>query len=363
MIDQLKIKHIDWALIGLVVVNSLIGIIVIYSSSQHLTGNFYLRQLFWMLVSLVALFIFLAIDYRFLVDLSLYIYILLIIILGGNLLFGKLIAGTKSWIRLPFFQIQPSEFIKILLILLMARIFFRYRDVLIKAKTGMFAALITVVPFGLVALQPDLGTAFSYLFILLGAFILAGMNRKLIVFLLLISIFAGVITWNYGLKDYQKSRLTTVMFPESDPLGSGYQIIQSKIAVGSGGFLGKGFKKGTQSQLRFLPARHTDFIFAVIGEEFGFVGVLFTLAFYLLFITRIFRSVDKSRDRAGAYIIFLVGFLLSAQFFINVFMTVGFFPVTGIPLPFLSYGGSSLLANTLAVSLVLNVKMRRFVNV
>ena len=363
MIERQKIQNIDWILIGLLIINSLIGVVVIYSSSRYLAGHFFLRQLIWMIVSLGVLFILLTVDYRVLVDLSIYLYILFLFLLGGNLIFGKLIAGTKSWIRLPFFQIQPSEFMKLLIILMMARLFYKNRNVFIKFRKGMAAILIAVVPFGLVALQPDPGTALSYLLILLGAFILAGMNKKMIIFLLVGSVCFGLFAWNFCLKDYQKDRLTAVVFPGNDPLGSGYQIIQSKIAIGSGGFLGKGFEKGTQSQLRFLPARHTDFIFAVIGEEFGFLGILFALMSYILLITRILKSVKETIDRAGAYIIFLVAVLISVQFFINVFMTVGLFPVIGIPLPFLSYGGSSLLANTMAVALVLNVKMRRFVNV
>ena len=145
-------------------------------------------------------------------------------------------------------------------------------------------------------------------------------------------------------------------------MGAGYQIIQSKIAIGSGGLRGKGFKKGSQSQLRFLPARHTDFIISVIGEEFGFLGILAVLLTYFLLISRIYKSVEMTRDRSGAYLVFMAAVLLSTQFFVNIFMTIGLFPVTGIPLPFLSYGGSSLLSSMLAVSLVLNVRMRRFVN-
>ena len=173
----------------------------------------------------------------------------------------------------------------------------------------------------------------------------------------------GVAVWNFGLKDYKKNRLTTLIFPGQDPLGSGYHIIQSKIAIGSGGFLGKGFRKGTQSQLRFLPARHTDFIFSVIGEEFGFIGVVLVMLFYFFFLLRLFHSIGLSRDREGVYIIFLVAMMITFQFFINVMMVIGLFPIAGIPLPLLSYGGSSLLTNYLGISLVLNVKMRRFVNV
>ncbi len=154
-----------------------------------------------------------------------------------------------------------------------------------------------------------------------------------------------------------------MIFPGKDPLGSGYHIIQSKIAVGSGGFLGKGYKKGTQSQLRFLPARHTDFVFSVIGEEFGFIGVVLAMFFYLLFLLRLFQSIGYSSDREGVYIVFLVSMMIAFQFLVSVMMTVGLFPIAGVPLPLLSYGGSSLLANYIGVSLVLNVKMRRFVNV
>jgi rod shape determining protein RodA len=214
-----------------------------------------------------------------------------------------------------------------------------------------------------VALQPDLGTALGYISIILAGFILTGIDRKTIIFLLISLVLLSLIVWNFGLRDYQKQRLTTVLFPESDPLGSGYQIIQSKIAIGSGGLTGKGFAKGTQSQLRFLPARHTDFIFSVIAEELGFLGAVFSVVVYFLFIARLFQAVTLSRDRMGAYIAFLVAVMISAQFFINAFMTIGLFPIAGIPLPFLSYGGSSMLANSLAVSLVMNVKMRRFVNI
>jgi rod shape determining protein RodA len=168
--------------------------------------------------------------------------------------------------------------------------------------------------------------------------------------------------WAFFLKDYQRLRVKTFLFPKEDPLGVGYHITQSKIAIGSGGLLGKGYLRGTQSQLRFLPARHTDFIFSVIGEEFGFIGIIVVLLIYYLFLARIFKSVGKSRDRAGVYIIFMVAVMLSSQFLINILMTIGLFPIAGIPLPFISYGGSSLLTNFLAVGLILNIKMRRFVN-
>jgi rod shape determining protein RodA len=228
---------------------------------------------------------------------------------------------------------------------------------------GIFGSGVVGLPFFLVALQPDLGTAASYIPIFLASTLLAGLNRKTVIFLLIISLTLGFLGWNFVLKDYQKKRLTTLIFPSQDPLGSSYHITQSKIAVGSGGLLGKGYKKGTQSQLRFLPARHTDFIFSVIGEEVGFMGVAFAIGFYFLLLLRLFKSIGQSRDRAGVYIVFMVAVMITFQFMINVMMVIGLFPITGIPLPLYSYGGSSLLANFLGISLVLNVKIRRFVNV
>jgi rod shape determining protein RodA len=181
--------------------------------------------------------------------------------------------------------------------------------------------------------------------------------------MVVLALLAGVAGWNFYLKDYQKKRLATVVFPGKDPQGSGYHILQSKIAIGSGGLLGRGFKKGTQSQLKFLPARHTDFIFSVIGEEFGFAGASVILFIYSIFLLRLFRSAGKSRDRTGVYIVFMVSLMFAFQLVVNVAMVIGIFPIIGIPLPLLSYGGSSLLANFLGLGLVLNVKMRRFVNI
>ena len=363
MIDRSLIRHIDWLLILLLLLNSLIGVAFIYSSSQHLPGNYHMRQLFWIGVSFIALFLILSIDYHHLLALSPYFYVVCVLLLGGVLAFGSIVSGAKSWFRLPFFQIQPSELAKLAVILVLAGFFSKFRRFTISLGEAMLSAGIVLLPVGLIVMQPDLGTALCYVPVFLATLILAGMNRRMLILFLAVSMLLGAVGWNFLLKDYQKQRITTLLYPEQDPLGSGYQIAQSKIAVGSGGLFGKGFKKGTQSQLRFLPARRTDFIFSVIGEEAGFAGVIMVLGIYSLLLLRMFQSVERSRDRAGVYICFLAAFLITSQAFINILMTVGLFPVAGIPLPFLSYGGSSLLTNYLAVSLVLNVKMRRFVNV
>ncbi len=363
MIDRNLTQNIDWILIGLLILNSAFGVVFIYSASHYLPGDYYLKQILWIVLSSIALFLILSIDYKTLVTYSFYLYIVIIGILAGILFFGKFLGGARSWIKLPFFYAQPSEITKIILILLLTSIFLKFRDEYLTWRKGLISGVLVALPVFFVGLQPDLGTALSYVPIYLASLILAGLNRKAIVYMLIFAIILGVIGWNFVLKDYQKKRLTTMIFPGKDPLGSGYHIIQSKIAVGSGGFLGKGYKKGTQSQLRFLPARHTDFVFSVIGEEFGFIGVVLTMFFYLIFLLRLFQSIGYASDREGVYIVFLVSMMIAFQFLVSVMMTVGLFPIAGVPLPLLSYGGSSLLTNYIGVSLVLNVKMRRFVNV
>jgi rod shape determining protein RodA len=363
MIDRRLIEEIDWVLLGLILLQSLVGVLFIYSSSHFLSGGFYLRQLVWIGLSLLALFIVLAVDYKFFVALSGYLYALVVALLAATLVFAKLVAGTKSWISLGLMQLQPSELAKIAMILVLARFFADDKREFLTTRRTLAALFIAGLPFLLIVAQPDLGTAMTFLAIIGGAFILAGLRRKAVVGLVLAALVLGVGGWNVVLKDYQKKRVTSLINPAGDPRGSGYQVIQSKIAIGSGGLTGKGFQKGTQSQLRFLPARHTDFIFSVIGEETGFLGVLAVIAVYFALLARMFLSVAKARDRAGVYIIFTATLLIAFQFLVNILMIVGLLPVVGITLPFFSYGGSSLLASYVACGLVLNVKMRRFANV
>jgi len=362
MIDRRLIENIDWFLIGLLVLNSLLGVVVIYSASHYVPGNYHWRQLIFLGASLLALLIILLIDYKVLMTFSFYFYGAVVFVLLLMLLFSRFIS-KGSWIRLRYFQIQPSELAKIAIILVLAQLFAEYKRSHVSGAAVVASSGLVALPFLLVALQPDLGTAVSFLPLLLGSLILAGLRRRAMIWILILAIFAGIAGWNFYLKDYQKNRLATVVFPSRDPQGSGYHILQSKIAIGSGGFLGKGFARGSQSQLKFLPARHTDFVFSVIGEEFGFLGVVGVLLLYYLFLWRLFRSAAKSRDRAGVYITFMVSLMIAFQLLVNVAMVIGIFPIVGIPLPLISYGGSSLLANFLGVGLVLNVKMRRFANI
>jgi rod shape determining protein RodA len=363
MIDRRLIGEVDWILLGLILLQSLVGVFFIYSSTSFIPGAYHVRQLIWIGVSLVALLLVLAIDYKFFVSLSGYFYGLMVLLLASTLVFARLVAGTKSWITLGLMQLQPSELAKIVMILVFARLFAEYKSAYLTTSYTLGALAVAGVPLLLIIAQPDLGTAMTFVAIIGGAFILAGLRKKAVVLLVLAAVVLGIGGWTIALKDYQKKRVTTLINPAGDPRGSGYQVIQSKIAIGSGGVAGKGFQKGTQSQLRFLPARHTDFIFSVIGEETGFLGVFAVIVLYFALLARMFLSVAKARDRAGVYIIFTASLLIAFQFLVNILMIIGLFPVVGITLPFLSYGGSSLLSSYVACGLVLNVKMRRFANV
>lgn len=363
MIDRNIFREVDWTLVGLLLLNAVVGCLLVYSSTFDQPGHIYLKQAFWLAISCVGFFLALLVDYKVLVTYVPVFYVLGLATLSAVFFFGRLIGGAKSWLRVAFIGIQPSEIMKIVVVLALARVFAEYKKPYLSFGRAMVSVGIALVPMALVAIQPDLGTAATYAPLILAAMLLAGLNRKIVIIFIVGALLTGFVGWNYGLKDYQKKRVLTLFSPSLDPRGSGYQITQSKIAIGSGGVLGKGFRKGTQSQLRFLPARHTDFIFAVLGEEFGFLGVTAAMALYLLLLMRLFRTVAKARDRSGIYIVFLVSVLLTFQFLVNVLMVVGLFPVTGIPLPFLSYGGSSLLASFIAVGLVVNVRMRRFVNI
>jgi len=363
MIDRVQLREIDWVLTALIVANTLVGILLIYSASFYSGGGYAWKQLLWMAAGLVVFFLTISIDYKVWMAFAPYLYGLFLLFMAGLFLFGRTVAGSRSWIRVAFVGGQPSELAKVVVLLLLARVFSEYRAPF--ATTGMIALCLVLVgvPVGLILLQPDFGTAMCFVPILFGALILAGLTKKTLAVILLGSVLLGTVGWNFVLKDYQKKRIETMINPAQDPRGAGYHILQSQIAIGSGGLTGKGYLKGTQSRLRFLPARHTDFIFAVLGEDFGFAGIFVVMAAYFAMLARMFKSVGQSRDRSGIYITFLASSLIAFQFLVNILMIVGLLPITGIPIPLLSYGGSSLLATYFALGLIVNVKMRRFANV
>ncbi len=304
----------------------------------------------------------LTIDYRTLADKSHWIYGFTILLLLYVAFFGVVRGGARRWIPLGFFNLQPSEFAKLAVALVLAKFFGESRRMQPTGGDLMTGAALTVVPFLLIARQPDLGTAVTLIPVYLAVAYVAGLPMRILGILALAAVLAAPVVWKFGLKDYQKSRIMMFIDPSKDTRGAGYQQIQARITVGSGGLWGKGFMKGTQGQLRFLPVASTDFIFSAWAEEQGFVGVLIALGLYLLVITRALEAARLSKDRLGSFLVLGILASFTFQVFYNITMSAGLAPVKGLTLPLMSYGGSSLIATLTGFGLILNVRMRRFTN-
>jgi rod shape determining protein RodA len=359
--------NFDWILFLSVLAVSLVGVIVIYSAKAGTPGaGAFQRQTAWLLLGLVGLLLALVIDYHTLAELSYVFYGATLLLLVLTLLSGRVVNASKSWLGIGGVQFQPSEIAKVATILMTAAYLGRDR-VQRRGGPGLgfvnFIVITAIVggPVLLVMLQPDLGTAVTFAPILAGGAFLGGLRVRTILILALVAALALPLAWGY-LKPYQKERVRTFLEPTQDPKGAGYQLIQSLIAVGSGGVLGKGFLAGTQGQLQFLPEQHTDFIFAVLAEERGFLGALVVLGLYFVIIYRCAATARAARDRLGAYLAMGVVSVFACQSLLNIGVVVGLLPTTGVPLPLMSYGGSSLLSSLVGMGLVLNVWMRRLVN-
>lgn len=340
---------------------AVIGLATVHSASAEMPIDYFPRQAAWVGIGLVLLLAVMSIDYHVLLDFSIVLYILGLVSLVAVFFVGVERGGAVNWIQIGPWQFQPSEFAKLATALFLARYLAGINTRMLDLRQIFTVLLIVGVPIVLVAIEPDMGGALMYTPLFAGLLV-AGIRMRLLVTAALIGLVLGAGVWAFGMKPYQRQRVLTYLQPETDPLGAGYQVKQSKIAVGSGKLVGKGYMQGTQSQLRFLPARHTDFILAVLAEEWGFVGVLTVLGLYVLYIRSAARIAMRARDRAG---IFLVTGLLSVTCFhvlYNSAMVVGFLPITGIPLPFLSYGGSFTMVNFLALGMILGVDLRRYVN-
>ena len=337
------------------------GLLGIYSSTVHgSSGDFFLRQSTWILLGVFSCFVLFAVDYHVLLDRALLLYGVCIALLVFTLFFGSEIHGSKSWIKLGPAGLQPSELVKIVLILVIARYLRDFPKAHLKGRNLLILAILTAIPSGLVIAQGDLGTSVMYLPILMGTAVVAGMKvRSLLAVLLMIAILAPV-GWMF-LEDYQKQRIRLILDPNLDPQGVGYQTRQAEIAIGSGGLFGKGLSRGLQSQLGFVPEVRTDFIFALMAEEWGFLGAVLLLLLYLLLSLRLISIAQQARDRAGILIATGVSILLFSHVVINVGMVVGLLPPIGIPLILLSYGGSSLVTTFAAIGIALSVHKRRFV--
>ena len=354
--------HLDWLLLATVLVIVAMGITMIYSATQTTTPRLYTSQLYALALGLLAMLVALTIDYRTLADKSHWIYGFTILLLLYVAFFGVVRGGARRWIPLGFFNLQPSEFAKLAVALVLAKFFGESRRMQPTGGDLMTGAALTVVPFLLIARQPDLGTAVTLIPVYLAVAYVAGLPMRILGILALAAVLAAPVVWKFGLKDYQKSRIMMFIDPSKDTRGAGYQQIQARITVGSGGLWGKGFMKGTQGQLRFLPVASTDFIFSAWAEEQGFVGVLIALGLYLLVITRALEAARLSKDRLGSFLVLGILASFTFQVFYNVTMSAGLAPVKGLTLPLMSYGGSSLIATLTGFGLILNVRMRRFTN-
>ncbi len=364
MFERRLYYHIDWALLAAILALCALGCIMIYSTTfdpTRGTSRMYITQLYAILVGIGALVFMLTLDYRTFTDKSHLIYIGLLAILLYVIFFGTAQMGARRWISFKMFNLQPSEFAKIGVALVLAKFFGENRGSPAWTDLAVGAAL-TALPFWLIAKEPDLGTAITLVPVFFAVAYLAGMRMRILGVMCMCLLLAAPVAWKFSLKDYQKSRISSFLDPSQDAKGAGYQQIQARITVGSGGLSGKGFKQGTQGQLRFLPVAHNDFIFSVLAEEQGFAGVLVALGLYLFVILRVLEAARLAKDRLGSYLVIgvLAGFTF--QVIYNITMSAGLAPVKGLTLPLMSYGGSSMVATLAGFGLVLNVRMRRFTN-
>lgn len=360
IVDRRLLPHVDWPLVGAVVALCVIGLLVLASVSQG--EREFWTQLYALPVGLAALAVCMMIDYRTLSERSLVFYALLILALLAVWQFGVVRGGARRWLAFGGVSLQPSEFARLVLALVLAAFYGGSRR---SAQTiGPLAggALLLAVPALLIYQQPDLGTAVILVPVYAGIVFLAGLRLRWIAAATVVALLLSPVVWMYGLGDYQRSRIETFLDPSADPLGAGYQQIQAKVTVGSGGLLGRGFGAGTQSGYGFMPEAHNDFVFSSLAEQFGFVGVLVALGLYLFVLV---RSVDAARlasDRVGAFLVIGIVSGFGFQVLYNISMSAGFAPVKGLTLPLMSYGGSSLVATLAGFGLILNVRMRRFNN-
>lgn len=359
----ISFRDFDWPLFSMVMLICGLGITQIYSATLNTRfAGAHTRQIWWVMAGVLVMFLLSLINYEALLENVHWMYLVSVASLVVVLLFGQKAMGARRWLKLPGgFQMQPSEWVKLVLILVVARYFAELRSREASAGDIAKSAILLGVPMMLILLQPDLGTTLSCIPILVMGLFLGGLRFKHALVLLLMAAVLMPVAW-MGLKDYQKARLTSFISPEADPQGSGYQVIQSRIAVGSGGIWGKGTTKGTQTQGLFLPVPHTDFIFAAFAEEHGFVGALAALLLYFMVLMRLVHNAQTAPSRSGAFIVMGVAGVLAFHILVNIGMVVGFMPVTGLPLPLMSYGGSSVLFMFMALGIVMNVRMRRFVN-
>ncbi|MBT9155656.1 MAG: Peptidoglycan glycosyltransferase MrdB [Firmicutes bacterium] len=361
MVDRRLLRTVDWSLYLAYLGLSLFGVLMIASASQNNElGNpafFWTKQLQWVIIGHVVLLFALLLDYRFFANMSIPIYLLNLSLLLGVLTVGVQGGGAQRWLDLGFFTLQPSEFAKIAVIVTLAAHVEKLRRVDTFYRLAP-VLLHVAIPMLLIIMQPDLGTGLVFLGVMAAVLYAAELPRRLIVFLGAGALAVAPVVWSFGLKAYQRARLIVFLDPSLDRMGIGYHLTQSIIAVGSGMFAGRGLFDGPQSELNFLPEQHTDFIFSVIGEELGFLGAAGVIMVMFFVVYRCLQIAAIAKDDCGRYIAVGVASWIAFQLIVNTGMTMGMMPVVGLPLPFLSYGGSSYLALSLGIGFVLNVGMR-----
>lgn len=375
LIDRRLIQAFDWGLFGAFLLIPLAGMVVLYSAgfdsdstasflpwlSKYVPSPALVRQISFILIGLVVMMMAVALPTVWLQRSAYVLYAIIIIALIAVLLFGRVSNGSRRWLTFGPLNIQPAEAMKLALILTFARYLSRHPppEGGYKFVSILIPLAIVGVPMLLVMKQPDLGTALMLGGIGMSMLLFVGIRRRVLVSMLVLAVGAAYPLWNM-LHDYQQKRVLMLFNPETDAQGSGYHIIQSIIAVGSGGFAGKGFLRGTQSQLEFLPEHSTDFIFSVLAEEWGFIGCVVVILLYALFLYRLLRVAQRSRDLFGTLVAVGVSALIFIHVFVNIGMVIGLLPVVGIPLVLFSYGGSSLISTMFSIGVVLGISMRRF---
>ena len=363
LIDRRTLFAFDWRLAASAALLAALSVVIIYSTSgsysSFLRKSLYLKQAIWGLMGLGAMILLCGLHYRMIARLAYQFYVAILAALLLVAVMGRSGLGAQRWLSIGPFAFQPSEFMKLSLILLLASYFEDRKEELNANRVFLLPIVLTLLPAALVLRQPDLGTAIVLILTSLSILVLMGLKIRYFVYLGAAGAAITTFLWRF-LRDYQKNRFLVFLDPSLDPMGAGYHVAQSKIAVGSGGLVGKGLMAATQSQLNFLPANHTDFIFAGLAEQWGFIGSLALLLLYAYLLSKGLRLARDARDLFTMVTSFGIVSMMALQVVINIGMVTGIMPVVGIPLPLLSYGGSSMLMNMLAVGLLLNIQMHRY---
>lgn len=349
---------LDWVIISVAALLLLVSLLALYSLSAAGGVNYFLKQLLFALFGFLVMFFVASLDYRYVQKYSTTLYFLTIAVLSLVLLFGTTVHGTAGWLSLGMFQVQPVEIAKVTLIVFLASFISKKKSEFGEWTRVIASLILSAVLIFLVLRQPDLGSSLVLAAIWVGMILASGLRFKHLFVLAILGTSLVFGSW-FLLADYQKARIDTFIHPENDPQGSGYNVLQAMVAVGSGGLSGKGLGYGSQSQLSFLPEKHTDFIFAVVSEELGLVGAVFVIGLYAVLLYRIRRIGKLASDNFGYLLSLGIMIMVFVQIMINVGMNVGLLPVTGLPAPFLSYGGSSLLSLCTSLGLLLSVYRRK----